>query len=122
MMHLDKYRSVRYASVLLSLVVLFCTSLARGTAVAAPAPVVAPVLECACCDSVTVTSACMPVCESPQHSAGKKPDVVPDSPSPALLDTRIESFRPESLFLSLHPAGVRLTGPPLFLRLHRLLN
>jgi hypothetical protein len=118
MTQLRRHRTIRRASVLLSLLFLFCSAPFHRPALASAAAVSSK--DCACCESAAV--ACAPVCEAPRQAPTETAGAAPDDESAALLGSgRVES-RSENARALLGAAQAQRAGPPLFLTLRRLLD
>ena len=116
-----KPRGAFIGGILLSLVLLWCISFGPLPASAAPPAASPPVPACGCCNPASVAPECAPVCSNPQPTVIKDltllpgPSVVPAAAGSALLER-------EDLAPPLRVARAQVAGPPLYLRLHRLLN
>lgn len=111
-------RRTVYGGILLSLVLLWCTALGLLPARAAAEPSVQPLSSC---NSASVGADCPSVCNAPLQAAADEQAppsgglvIAPAVPLAPLV--RIDVATP------LHLARAPLAGPPLYLRLHRLLN
>lgn len=114
-------RRALYGGILLSLVLLWCMSFAPLPARAAAEAAIQPSPACACCNPASGMPECGSVCNAPQQTVIK--DLAPPLGATALLAAaHSEPFEWEDVAAPLRAARTPLAGPPLYLRLHRLLN
>lgn len=98
-----------------------CTALGPMPAQAAAQESVQPVPGSACCDSASTLPNSVSVCNAPQQVVAKKPALLPDTPLP-VATVRQAPAEWHTVAASANPRRTLLAGPPLYLRLHRLLN
>lgn len=110
-----------YGGILLSLVLLWCMALGPLPASAAADPSVQPLPDCACCGTASGTSDCVSVCNAPQLVVAKDLGLPPSLSVPAAA-AHSALVEWKAVATGLHPSRTQLAGPPLYLRLHRLLN
>lgn len=114
-------RHAFYGGILLSVVLLWCMSFAPLPARAAAEAATQPSPACACCNPASGMPECASVCNAPQQTVMK--DLAPALGATVLLTAALsEPFEWEDVSAPLRGARTPLTGPPLYLRLHRLLN
>lgn len=116
-----KSRGAFYSGMLLSLALVWCMSIGAAPARAAADAAVQPASTCACCNSAPGIPECASVCNTPQHTAIK--DFAPP-PSPSLVLSTTDSAFLEWDNVAAPRRAVRtpVAGPPLYLKLHRLLK
>lgn len=107
-----------YGGILLSVVLLWCTALGPLPARAAAD---AAVERLPACESTSAVPDCVPVCNAPQQGIAKEP-ALPPSASVTIAAAHSALFEWRTIATPRRPARVQLAGPPLYLRLHRLLN
>lgn len=111
-------RRAWYGGILFSLVLLWCTALGSVPTRAAADPAVE---RLPACESTSAVPDCVPVCNAPQQGIAKEP-ALPPSASVVLAAAHSEPFEWEDVAAPLRAARMPLAGPPLYLKLHRLLN
>lgn len=121
MNRIAKPRGAFYGGIVLSLVLVWCMSVGAQPARAAADAATEPASTCACCNTASGAPECASVCNAPQQTAIKDlalplgASVVPAATHSALLER-------EDVAAPLRAARTPVAGPPLYLRLHRLLN
>lgn len=114
-------RRALYGGVLLSLVLLWCMSFGPLPARAAAEAATQPSPACACCNPTSGMPECGSVCNAPQQTVTKEL-ALPLGASVVPAAAHSEPFEWEDVAAPLRAARMPLAGPPLYLRLHRLLN
>lgn len=121
MSQVARARRALYGGIPLSLVLLWCMSFGPLPARAAAEAATQPSPVCACCNPASGMRECASVCNAPQQTVMK--DLAPALGATVLLTAALsEPFEWEDVSAPLRGARTPLTGPPLYLRLHRLLN
>ena len=114
-------RRAGYSGIVLSLVLLWCMSFGPLPARAAAEAATQPSPACACCNPASGMPECASVCNAPQQTVVKDL-ALPVGPSVVLAAAHSALFEWEDVAAPLRAARMPLAGPPLYLRLHRLLN
>jgi hypothetical protein len=118
-----RLRRALYRSILLSLLLLWCTSVSLMPARAAVGATAPSNSACACCNPApgTPERASSVVCNALPQTVVKDL-TLPLGTSVILAEAHSGLFEWEDVAPPLRAAPPRLAGPPLYLRLHHLLN